>query len=108
MAFEDFVEPEIAVTAAVTAALCSPRARKIMRKGMVYGVAGILTAGNVVTAFARSVRQGAKQAEEAAVHVDEETIGPESEVEKSVEPEMMAAPSRKATPRTEKVGGKSA
>ncbi|HEX4713491.1 MAG TPA: hypothetical protein VH164_01045 [Ktedonobacteraceae bacterium] len=58
----DFVEPEIAVTAAVTAALFSPRARKVIRKGLVYGMAGILTAGDTISSFAKSVGQGMQQA----------------------------------------------
>lgn len=58
----DFVEPEIAVTAAVTAALFSPRTRKLIRKGLIYGMAGILTAGDTLTNFAKSVGQGMQQA----------------------------------------------
>ena len=91
----DFVEPEIAVTAAITAAICSPRARKVMRKGLVYGMAGILTAGDVVTTFARSIRQGAEQAgkEKAAAA----PVTGEAEVEEgAATPEATAAP-RKTT-----------
>ena len=40
MELEDYLEPEIAVTAAVTAALVSPRGRHILRRGAVYGIAG--------------------------------------------------------------------
>lgn len=58
----DFAEPEIAVTAAVTAALFSPRMRKLIRKGLVYGMAGVLTAGDTLTSFAKSVGQGMQQA----------------------------------------------
>ncbi len=58
----DFVEPEIAVTAAVTATLFSPRARKLIRKGLVYGMAGVLTAGDTLATFAKSVGQGMQQA----------------------------------------------
>lgn len=59
---ESFVEPEIAVTAAITAVLFSPRARKVIRKGLVYGIAGILTVGETVTSFAKNVGQGMQQA----------------------------------------------
>lgn len=58
----DFAEPEIAVTAAVTAALFSPRARKLIRKGLVYGMAGVLTVGDTLANFAKSVGQGMQQA----------------------------------------------
>lgn len=62
MALEDYLEPEVAVAAAVTAVLFSPRARKIIRRGAVYGMAGLLKAGDAVTAFAGSVRQGVQEA----------------------------------------------
>lgn len=62
MALEDYLEPEVAVTAAVTAALFSPKARKLIRRGAVYGMAGILKAGDAVAAFASSVRQGVQEA----------------------------------------------
>ncbi|HEY1348370.1 MAG TPA: hypothetical protein VGF67_01935 [Ktedonobacteraceae bacterium] len=62
MEFEDFVEPEIAVTAAITAAVFSPRARKVIRKGLVYGMAGALAAGDILASFARSISQGCQQA----------------------------------------------
>ncbi|GHO85806.1 hypothetical protein [Dictyobacter formicarum] len=89
----DFVEPEIAVTAAITAAICSPRARKVMRKGLVYGMAGILTAGDVVTTFARSVRQGVRQTEGK-----EETTTPTAQ--KIDEQEAQAAKGSKTEPET--------
>ncbi len=61
MALDDYLEPEVAVTAVVTAALFSPRARKLIRRGAVYGMAGLLRAGDAVTAFAGSVRQGVQE-----------------------------------------------
>lgn len=62
MALEDYLEPEVAVTAAVTAAVFSPTARKIIRKGAVYGVAGVLIAGDAISSFVRSVGHGVQQA----------------------------------------------
>lgn len=62
MALDDYFEPEVAVTAVVTAALFSPRARKLIRRGAVYGMAGLLRAGDAVTAFAGSVKQGVQEA----------------------------------------------
>lgn len=52
---EDYLEPEVAVTAAVVAALVSPRVRKLMRQGLVYGTAGVLMAGDTIISFARSM-----------------------------------------------------
>jgi hypothetical protein len=61
MELEDYLEPEIAVTAAVTAAVFSQRGRQILRRGAVYGLAGALMVGDAITSFARSVGQGFRQ-----------------------------------------------
>lgn len=61
MEFEDYLEPEIAVTAAVTAALFSPRGRQILRRGAVYSIAGVMIAGDAIASFARNVGQGFRQ-----------------------------------------------
>jgi len=58
MEFEDYLEPEIAVTAAVTAALFSPRGRQIIRRGVVYSIAGVMIAGDAITSFARNIGHG--------------------------------------------------
>ncbi|MBV9125289.1 MAG: hypothetical protein JO112_18180 [Planctomycetes bacterium] len=66
MALDDLVEPEVgvamAVTAAVTAAVASEPVRKAMRRGAVYGLAGLLIAGDKIAALARGVAQSAQQA----------------------------------------------
>jgi hypothetical protein len=62
MALEDYFEPEVAVTAVVTAAVFSPRARRWIRRGLVYGTAGVLIAGDAIVSLARNVGEGAKQA----------------------------------------------
>jgi hypothetical protein len=59
---EDFLEPEIAITAGVVAAICSPRVRQFLRKGLVYGAAGVLVASDAITSFAKNVGEGAKHA----------------------------------------------
>ncbi len=74
MAFEDYLEPEIAVTAAVTAAVFSPQARKAIRRGAVYGLAGILVAGDAITSFSRNVKQGIQEASNAAVEATRRTM----------------------------------
>ena len=61
MELEDYLEPEIAVTAAITAALFSPRGRQILRRGVVYSIAGVMIAGDAITSFARNIGQGFKQ-----------------------------------------------
>lgn len=63
---EDFLEPEVATTAIIAAALFSPKVRKVIRKGFVYGAAGVLVAGDVVTSFARSLGRGMQVAASTA------------------------------------------
>lgn len=62
MEFDDFLQPEVAVTAAVTAVVFSPPARRILRRGVVYGLAGALMAGDAITSFARSIGRGVQEA----------------------------------------------
>ena len=58
MALDDFLDSEVAVAVAATAAALSPRTRRLLRRGAVYGVAGALKATDVVTAAARGVASG--------------------------------------------------
>lgn len=106
MEFEDFVEPEIAVTAAVAAAVFSPRARKVIRKGLVYGMAGAIAAGDMVTSFARSIGQGVQQVSGAAAQAVQEAGSQAKEEEKEAEPkkeaETPASPRRKGAPKAER------
>ena len=49
MDLEDFFQPEVGIAAAVVAALASPRVpNKVLRHGAVFGLAGILIAGDTV------------------------------------------------------------
>jgi hypothetical protein len=70
MDLEDFWEPEVAVTAGiaavVTAAVASPRVRNVMRQGAVYGLAGLMIAGDKIKGAARGVAQTAQRATGAA------------------------------------------
>jgi hypothetical protein len=59
MALEDFLDSEVAVAVAATAALASPRVRGVLRRGAVYGLAGLLTAGDMISSFARGAARGA-------------------------------------------------
>jgi hypothetical protein len=56
---EAFLEPEVAVAVVVTAALSSKRARKVMRTGAVYGIAGLLKAGDALRSMAGNMQQNA-------------------------------------------------
>ena len=62
MALDDFLESEVAVAVAATAAVLSPRVRGVLRSGAVYGLAGALIAGDAVASVARGAGRGAQQA----------------------------------------------
>lgn len=62
MELDDFFGSEVAVAVGLTTAALSPRARRVLRRGAVYGVAGVLVAGDAVSAAARGARHGARQA----------------------------------------------
>jgi len=61
MDVEDFLEPEVGIAAAVVAAVASPQVRNVVRRGAVYGLAGVLMAGDAIVSFARGVGQGAQR-----------------------------------------------
>jgi hypothetical protein len=61
MALDDFLEPEVAVAVAVTAAVASPPVRRALRKGLVYGLAGLLMAGDRITSATREIVRSAQQ-----------------------------------------------
>jgi len=56
---ENYAEPEVAVAAVVVAAVASPPVRRSLRRGVVYGLAGLLVAGDKVAAAASAVAGGA-------------------------------------------------
>src|SRR5690349_13331706 len=65
MALDDFMDTEVAVAVAATAAILTPQVRQVLRKGAVYGVAGALMAGDALTSFGRGAVRGVQQAAEA-------------------------------------------
>ena len=60
MALDDFMEPEVAVAVAITAAVAAPPVRKALRKGAVYGLAGLMIARDKMAALAHNAAQGAQ------------------------------------------------
>lgn len=85
MALEDFLEPEVGWAVAVTAAVASPAVRKVLRKGAVYGLAGILMAGDAVSTLAQGVKRGVQQAAPA------DTPSPVAEEAPVTAPEIISA-----------------
>ena len=51
----DLFDKEVVVAVGATAALMSERARRVLRRGAVYGIAGVMSAGEAVTAAAKRV-----------------------------------------------------
>ena len=66
MALDDYMDSEVVVAVAATAAALSPGFRRVLRRGAVYGVAGVLKATDVATAAARGVARGASDEADAA------------------------------------------
>ena len=63
MAAEDYLDSHVAIAVAATAAILSPRVRKVLRRGAVYGVTGVLMAGDAISGVARDARTGAGMAD---------------------------------------------
>ncbi len=61
MSLDDLLEPEVLIVAGVTAAVVSPPVRKVLHKGAVLGLAGLLIAGDKIAAAARGIGQGAQR-----------------------------------------------
>ena len=59
MAVEDFLDGEVAIAVAATAAISSSRVRKVFRRGVVYGLAGVLRAGDALASTAREAGRAA-------------------------------------------------
>ena len=72
MSLDDYLESEVAVAVAATAAILSPRVRRLVRGGAVYGLAGVLIAGDAVGSLARGAGRGAQRAASSAGGVVQE------------------------------------
>jgi len=49
MALDDYLNPEVGIAVAATVAVLSPRARSLVRKGIVVALAGAIKASEVAT-----------------------------------------------------------
>jgi hypothetical protein len=75
VALEDYLESEVVVAVAATAAVLSPRVRSVLRRGAVYGLAGVLRAGDAISSAAPAVSQGAQQAAASAASTVQDVAG---------------------------------
>jgi hypothetical protein len=105
MALEDYLEPEVAVTAVVTAAVFSPRARKLIRRGAVYGLAGILMAGDAIASFTRGVSQGVEEAGASASKAVQNAANQAKTAARETAPTSPTKKTAEARTRTEAGGG---
>ena len=60
MGLDDFLESEVAIAAGVTAAALSPGVRRVVRRGAVLGLAGMMNVGETVAGAARSAAEQAR------------------------------------------------
>jgi hypothetical protein len=77
--------------AAVTAAVLSPRARDVVRKGAVRGLAGVLMAGDALSSFARGVGRGLQEANPAAAPTRSTAAPPDASAVEAAQQAAMAA-----------------
>lgn len=73
MALEDYLEPEVGIAVAATAVVMSPQVRDVLRRGAVYGLAGLLRIGDAVSAAANSAAVGVQQAASSGAAAAQQT-----------------------------------
>ena len=61
MALGDFFDAEVGIAVAATALATSPQVRNTVRRGMVFGLAGMFKAGDVLGSAARGMAQSAQE-----------------------------------------------
>jgi hypothetical protein len=60
MALEDFMDSEVGIAIAATAVVLSPQVRNVLRRGVVYGLAAVMKAGDTVGGAARTMATDAQ------------------------------------------------
>jgi hypothetical protein len=81
-----------------TAAVFSGRVRSVLRRGIVYGVAGVLSAGEAVVGAARGVAHGAETAASTTTRSVGEIVGDAREMRHPKAPPPRRRPPRRTTP----------
>lgn len=62
MAVDDYMDSNVAVAVAATTAALSPPVRKVLHRGAVYGVTGVLMLGDLISGFGRGMGRGLRSA----------------------------------------------
>jgi hypothetical protein len=70
MAIEDYLDPEVGVAVAVSAVVFSPPVRRVVRRGAVFGLAGIMMAGDALTTLVGGIGRGVRQVTPALATAD--------------------------------------
>lgn len=70
MEAEDLIDTNVALAVAATAAAFSKPVRRVLHRGAVLGVSGVLVATDAVSSFGRGVRRGLNGNGEAVVGED--------------------------------------
>jgi len=76
MAIDEYLESEVVVAVAATAIALTPRTRRLLRRGVVYGLAGALRAGDAVASFGRAAARGAQEATASAAPASADAPNP--------------------------------
>jgi phage tail tape-measure protein len=88
------IEREIALAVGATAVALSPKARSVARKGAVYGLAGALKVGDMVSSTARGAGRGAQEG------VRGPSVGVGAERSRASKPRASKPAARRRPPKT--------
>ena len=70
---DDVLEPEVLIAVGVTAAVMSPPVRRVLRRGAVLGLAGLMIAGDKIASVARGAAHSAQNLAASATHRAQQT-----------------------------------
>ena len=71
----DFLDAEVGVSVAITAAVLSPSVRRVLRRGAIYGLAGLLMARDAAASFGRGMARGVQAASPSLSPTTEDGAG---------------------------------
>lgn len=92
---EDYLTPEVGIAVAALAAVLSPQVRGVLRRGAVYGLAGVLKAGGVIGALGH---RGAADGQHAPSATFVHDLAAEARQQRDARARAMIKPSASAAP----------
>ncbi len=75
MDLDEVPEAEVAVAVAVTAVLASPKVRRLIRRGAVYGLAALLASGGGIAEAAQSLSRSFRSGTPGLEHGLQDIVG---------------------------------